>query len=42
MLELRPHGITEPIKFSAPIFSAEAAATAAGMGVLTRVSARAK
>jgi hypothetical protein len=35
-------GIIEPIKFSVPIFSTEAAATAAGMEVLTRVSARAK
>ena len=35
-------GIMEPIKFSVPIFSTEAAATAAGMEVLTRVSARAK
>jgi hypothetical protein len=36
------NGIIEPIKFSVPIFSTEAAATAAGMEVLTRVSARAK
>jgi hypothetical protein len=35
-------GIVEPIKFSVPIFSTEAAAAAAGMEVLTRVSVRAK
>ena len=36
------NGIVEPIKFSVPIFSTEAAAAAAGMEVLTRVSTRAK
>ena len=36
------NGIVEPIKFSVPIFSTEAAAAAAGMEVLTRVNARAK
>jgi hypothetical protein len=35
-------GITAPIKFSVPIFSTEAAATAAGMEVLTRVTMRDK
>jgi hypothetical protein len=36
------NGIVEPIKFSVPIFSTEAAAAAAGMEVLTRVSTRTK
>jgi hypothetical protein len=36
------NGTVEPIKFSVAIFSTEAAAAAAGMEVLTRVSARAK
>jgi hypothetical protein len=36
------NGISEPIKYSVPIFSSEAAAKAAGMEVLTRVSTRAK
>jgi hypothetical protein len=36
------NGIAEPIKYSVPIFSSEAAAKAAGMEVLTRVSTRAK
>jgi hypothetical protein len=36
------NGVVEPIKYSVPIFSTEAAATAAGMEVLTRVSTRAK
>ena len=35
-------GISEPIKCSVPIFSTEAAATAAGMEVLARVSVRKK
>ena len=35
-------GVVEPIKFSVPIFSTEAAAAAAGMEVLTRINARAK
>jgi hypothetical protein len=35
-------GITEPIKYSVPIFSTEAAATAAGMQVLARVNTRKK
>lgn len=35
-------GVIEPIKFSVPIFPTEAAATAAGMEVLTRVSAAKK
>jgi hypothetical protein len=30
------NGISEPIKFSVPIFSTEAAATAAGLQVLAR------
>jgi hypothetical protein len=36
------NGVSEPIKFSVPIFSTEAAATAAGMEVLTKVRARPK
>jgi len=32
-------GVSEPIKFSVPIFPTEAAAEAAGMEVLTRVNA---
>ena len=39
---LHRSGVVEPIKFSVPIFSTEAAAAAAGMEVLTRVNARAK
>ena len=35
-------GITEPIKYSVPIFSTEAAATAAGLQVLARVNLRKK
>jgi hypothetical protein len=35
-------GISEPIKCSVPIFATEAAATAAGLEVLTRVSLRTK
>ena len=35
-------GISEPIKCSVPIFSTEAAATAAGMEVLARVNMRKK
>jgi hypothetical protein len=36
------NGISEPIKFSVPIFSTEAAATAAGLEVLARVNTRKK
>jgi hypothetical protein len=35
-------GISEPIKYSVPIFSTEAAATAAGLEVLARVNTRKK
>jgi len=35
------NGIREPIKYSVPIFSTEAAATAAGLQVMARVNARA-
>ncbi len=35
-------GISEPIKYSVPIFPTEAAATAAGLQVLARVSTRKK
>jgi hypothetical protein len=31
-------GVSEPVKFSVPIFPTEAAATEAGMAVLARVS----
>jgi hypothetical protein len=36
------HGVSEPIKFSVPIFPTEAAAAAAGMQVLTRVNSAKK
>jgi hypothetical protein len=35
-------GISEPIKYSVPIFPTEAAATAAGLEVLARVNTRKK
>ncbi len=35
-------GISEPIKYSVPIFATEAAATAAGMVVLSRVTMQKK
>ena len=38
---LYQNGIREPIKYSVPIFSTEAAATAAGLQVMARVNARA-
>ena len=36
------NGISEPIKFSVPIFSTEADATAAGLQVLARINLRKK
>jgi len=36
------NGLAEPIKYSVPIFSTEAAATAAGLQVLARVNLRTK
>ena len=36
------NGISEPIKYSVPIFSTEAAATAAGLHVLARLNTRKK
>jgi hypothetical protein len=35
-------GLAEPIRYSVPIFSTEAAATAAGLQVLARVNLRTK
>jgi hypothetical protein len=39
---LHRNGVSEPIKYSVPIFSTEAAATAAGLQVLTRINLRKK
>jgi hypothetical protein len=39
---LHRNGISEPIKYSVPIFSTEAAATAAGLQVLARINLRKK
>jgi hypothetical protein len=39
---LHRNGISAPIKYSVPIFSTEAAATAAGLQVLARINLRKK